>query len=114
MNLADDPTIERLMTPRAALTVAEYLAYEQDMQVLVILSDMTNYCFAADTEVVFADGTVGRIGDIVDATHGRPDVLARMPSVLSWDGHRSVLARITHTQKLRYRGKMLRIRTASG
>jgi V/A-type H+-transporting ATPase subunit B len=46
MNLADDPTIERLMTPRAALTVAEYLAYELDMQVLVILTDMTNYCEA--------------------------------------------------------------------
>ncbi len=46
MNLADDPTIERLMTPRAALTVAEYLAYELDMQVLVILSDMTNYAEA--------------------------------------------------------------------
>jgi V/A-type H+/Na+-transporting ATPase subunit B len=46
MNLADDPTIERLMTPRAALTVAEYLAYEQDMQVLVILTDMTNYAEA--------------------------------------------------------------------
>lgn len=46
MNLADDPTIERLMTPRAALTVAEYLAYELDMHVLVILTDMTNYCEA--------------------------------------------------------------------
>ena len=46
MNLADDPTIERLMTPRAALTVAEYLAYELDMQVLVILTDMTNYAEA--------------------------------------------------------------------
>src|SRR5579875_1540920 len=43
MNLADDPTIERLMTPRAALTVAEYLAYELGMHVLVILTDMTNY-----------------------------------------------------------------------
>ena len=46
LNLADDPTIERLMTPRAALTVAEYLAYELDNQVLVILSDMTNYAEA--------------------------------------------------------------------
>jgi V/A-type H+-transporting ATPase subunit B len=46
MNLAGDPTIERLMTPRAALTVAEYLAYELDMHVLVILTDMTNYCEA--------------------------------------------------------------------
>lgn len=46
LNLADDPTVERLLTPRAALTVAEYLAFEKDMHVLVILSDMTNYCEA--------------------------------------------------------------------
>ncbi|MFA5867297.1 MAG: V-type ATP synthase subunit B [Actinomycetota bacterium] len=45
-NLADDPTIERIITPRCALTVAEYLAYEKEMHVLVILSDMTNYCEA--------------------------------------------------------------------
>lgn len=46
LNLADDPTVERLLTPRCALTVAEYLAFEHDMQVLVILTDMTNYCEA--------------------------------------------------------------------
>ncbi len=46
LNLANDPTIERLLTPRTALTVAEYLAYEHDYQVLVILTDMTNYCEA--------------------------------------------------------------------
>src|SRR3972149_6739097 len=42
-NLADDPAIERLMTPRLALTAAEYLAYDLEMQVLVILTDLTNY-----------------------------------------------------------------------
>jgi V/A-type H+-transporting ATPase subunit B len=46
MNLADDPAIERISTPRMALTAAEYLAYEMDMHVLVILTDMTNYCEA--------------------------------------------------------------------
>src|SRR3990170_4229984 len=46
INLADDPTIERIAIPRMALTVAEYLAYEQDMHMLVILNDMTNYCEA--------------------------------------------------------------------
>ena len=46
LNLADDPTVERLLTPRAALTVAEYLAFEKDMHVLVVLTDMTNYCEA--------------------------------------------------------------------
>jgi len=46
MNLADDPTIERIATPRCALSVAEYLAYTHDLHVLVILTDMTNYCEA--------------------------------------------------------------------
>jgi V/A-type H+/Na+-transporting ATPase subunit B len=43
LNLADDPAIERLFTPRIALTAAEYMAYDLGMHVLVILSDMTNY-----------------------------------------------------------------------
>lgn len=46
INHADDPAIERLLTPRAALTVAEYLAFTQDLHVLVIMTDMTNYCEA--------------------------------------------------------------------
>ncbi len=46
INLADDPTVERILTPRMALTVAEFFAYEHDMQVLVVLTDMTNYCEA--------------------------------------------------------------------
>jgi len=46
LNLADDPAVERLITPRLALTAAEYLAYEHDMHVLVILTDLTNYCEA--------------------------------------------------------------------
>jgi V/A-type H+-transporting ATPase subunit B len=45
-NLADDPTIERLLTPRFALTAAEYLAFDHGFDVLVILTDMTNYCDA--------------------------------------------------------------------
>ena len=46
MNLADDPPIERIALPRMGLTAAEYLAYEKDMHVLVILIDLTNYCEA--------------------------------------------------------------------
>lgn len=46
LNLANDPAIERILTPRLALTTAEYLAFVQGMQVLVILTDMTNYCEA--------------------------------------------------------------------
>ena len=46
MNLADDPAVERTITPRLALTTAEYLAFEKGYHVLVILTDMTNYCEA--------------------------------------------------------------------
>jgi len=46
LNLADDPPVERLVTPRAALTLAEFLAFEKGMHVLVIMTDMTNYCEA--------------------------------------------------------------------
>lgn len=46
VNLSNDPIIERTLTPRCALTVAEYLAYEHDMHILVILTDITSYCEA--------------------------------------------------------------------
>ena len=46
MNLADDPAVERTITPRLVLTTAEYLAFDQGYHVLVILTDMTNYCEA--------------------------------------------------------------------
>ncbi len=46
LSLADAPSIERIITPRCALTAAEYLAYEKGMHVLVVLTDMTNYCEA--------------------------------------------------------------------
>ena len=46
INLADDPAIERISTPRIALTAAEYLAFECDMHVVVILTDLTNHCEA--------------------------------------------------------------------
>jgi V/A-type H+-transporting ATPase subunit B len=44
LSMADDPSIERLITPRSALTLAEYLAFDKGMHVLVILTDMANYC----------------------------------------------------------------------
>lgn len=46
LNLANDPPIARLITPRAALTLAEYLAFKRNMHVLVVMTDMTNYCEA--------------------------------------------------------------------
>jgi len=46
LSLADAPSLERLVAPRCALTAAEYLAYEKNMHVLVVMTDMTNYCEA--------------------------------------------------------------------
>jgi V/A-type H+-transporting ATPase subunit B len=46
MNLADDPIVERIITPRVALTAAEYLAFEENMHILVIMTDITSYCEA--------------------------------------------------------------------
>ena len=62
VNLADDPAVERLMTPRIAMTIAEYLAFDLEMHVLVVLSDMSNYCEAL-REISTARGEVpGRMG----------------------------------------------------
>jgi V/A-type H+-transporting ATPase subunit B len=62
LNLADDPAIERIITPRMALTTAEYFAFEHDMHVLVITTDLTNYCEAL-REIAAARGEVpGRRG----------------------------------------------------
>jgi V/A-type H+/Na+-transporting ATPase subunit B len=57
LSLADSPSAERLVTPRAALTAAEYLAFEHGMHVLVILTDLTNYCEAL-REVSSARGQI--------------------------------------------------------
>jgi len=57
LSLADDPSVERLITPRAALTLAEYLAYEENMHVLVIITDMSNYCEAL-REIATARGEI--------------------------------------------------------
>jgi len=62
INGADDPTIERLLTPRAALTAAEYLAFTHDRHVLVILTDMTNYCEALREVAAAREEVPGRRG----------------------------------------------------
>ncbi|MBW1856138.1 MAG: V-type ATP synthase subunit B [Thermodesulfobacteriota bacterium] len=62
INLADDPAIERIITPRMALTAAEYLAFECDMHVLVILTDMTNYCEALREIAAAREEVPGRRG----------------------------------------------------
>jgi len=62
LNQADDPTIERLLTPRAALTAAEYLALQQDMHVLVIMTDMINYAEALREVSTAREEVPGRRG----------------------------------------------------
>jgi V/A-type H+-transporting ATPase subunit B len=57
LNLADDPSVARLVTPRAALTLAEFLAFDLGMHVLVVLTDITNYCEAL-REMATAKGEV--------------------------------------------------------
>ncbi|MGP6220096.1 V-type ATP synthase subunit B [Caldiplasma sukawensis] len=62
LNLSSDPSMERIVLPRVALTTAEYLAYEKDYQVLVILTDMTNYCEALREISSARDEVPGRRG----------------------------------------------------
>jgi V/A-type H+-transporting ATPase subunit B len=62
INRADDPTVERLLTPRAALTAAEYLAFTHHRHVLVIVADMTNYCEALREVAAASEEVPGRRG----------------------------------------------------
>ncbi|MGC9209880.1 MAG: ATP synthase subunit B [Acidilobus sp.] len=92
VNLANEPAMLRLVTPRAALTLAEYLAYERDMHVLVILTDMTNYAealreiSAAREEVPGRQGYPGymysdlaSIYERAGRVHGRKGSITQMP-----------------------------------
>lgn len=62
LNLADDPAVERIISPRTALTIAEYLAFEQDMHVLVILTDLLNYANALREIAAAREEVPGRRG----------------------------------------------------
>ncbi|CAN0389166.1 unnamed protein product, partial [Discosporangium mesarthrocarpum] len=62
LNLANDPTIERIITPRLTLTTAEYLAYERDLHVLVILTDMSSYADALREVSAAREEVPGRRG----------------------------------------------------
>ncbi|MFP3080014.1 MAG: V-type ATP synthase subunit B [Acidilobus sp.] len=92
VNLADEPAMLRLVAPRSALTLAEYLAYENDMHVLVILTDMTNYAealreiSAAREEVPGRQGYPGymysdlaSIYERAGRVHGRKGSITQMP-----------------------------------
>jgi V/A-type H+/Na+-transporting ATPase subunit B len=62
LNLSSDPSMERIVTPRMALTTAEYLAYEKDLHILVVLTDMTNYCESLREVAAARDEVPGRRG----------------------------------------------------
>ncbi len=62
LNLSSEPSMERIILPRLALTTAEYLAYKEDMHVLVILTDMTNYCEALREVSAAREEVPGRRG----------------------------------------------------
>ncbi|HKW04444.1 MAG TPA: V-type ATP synthase subunit B, partial [Nitrososphaerales archaeon] len=140
LNLADDPSMERVITPRMALTTAEYLAFQLDRHVLVILTDMTNYCFHKDTEIFLGDGSIQRIGEYVERripslsesnlitlTGGGPRMLLasqaksqsrETPSealgVISWDTFDAKLSQVDSVQKIDAPKKLIKIRTRSG
>ncbi|MEM2941877.1 MAG: V-type ATP synthase subunit B [Candidatus Bathyarchaeia archaeon] len=89
LNLADDPAIERLFTPRIALTVAEYIAFKLGMHVLVILSDMTNYAevlrelSAAREEVPSRKGYPGYLYSDLASIYERAGIIEGLPGSLT-------------------------------
>ncbi|RHY83145.1 hypothetical protein DYB35_011517, partial [Aphanomyces astaci] len=90
MNLANDPTIERIITPRLALTTAEYLAYERDLHVLVILTDMSSYAdalrevSAAREEVPGRRGYPGSITQLPILTMPNDDITHPIPDLTGY------------------------------
>lgn len=89
LNLADDPAIERLFTPRIALTAAEYIAFKLGMHVLVILSDMTNYAevlralSAAREEVPSRKGYPGYLYSDLASIYERAGIIQGLPGSLT-------------------------------
>lgn len=92
VNRADEPAAERLICPRAALTAAEYLAFELGLHVLVVLVDMTNYCEALREAAAARDEVPGRRGypgymysdlaslfERAGRIHGRPGTVTQLP-----------------------------------
>jgi len=116
LNLADDPAIERIITPRIALTAAEYLAYDRNMQVLVILTDMTNYCVSGNTEIFLGNGELTTIKKFVESQTDGSDVDIRHKdlSLVTWDGSRDSIKQIARVQKLPSTTEIIEIKTRSG
>ncbi len=116
LNLADDPAVERLITPRMALTAAEYFAFKKDMHVLVILTDMTNYCVAGNTEIFTSNGEIKTIKEFVEGKTSGSDVDIRDKNeyIATWDGKSDVIKQVSRLQKLPSSTDMIEICTRSG
>ena len=115
LNLANDPAVERLVTPKMALTAAEYFAYEHDAHVLVILTDMTNYCVAGDTEIFFDNGDIFNIKDFVGLLSDSTDKeIEYKNKIVTWDGAKGVSKRVSRVQKLPTTPYIINIKTRSG
>src|SRR5712692_4149241 len=134
LNLSSDPSMERILTPRLALTTAEFLAYERETHVLVILTDMTNYCFRGDTEVLMSDGSIMGVGNYVESLAGatsiptstlrstsgslllldRSIVSANHARAFSWEDYETRASKIVSVQKVVAPTEMIYITTRSG
>jgi len=114
LNLADDPVIERIIAPRIALTIAEYLAFDLDMHILTILTNMTNYCFSGDTEIITGDGDIVPIRSYVIShmLNGGGGYTSRILSWRNWKISSSPVA-LAEVIKPRDR-RMIYIKTRSG
>lgn len=90
VNYADDPVAERINTPRCALTAAEYLAFEQGMQILVVMSDITSYCEAlrevssAREEVPSRKGFPGYLYSDLASLYERAGMLKDKPGSITF------------------------------
>ncbi len=130
INTASDPTVERIAAPRVALTTAEFLAWKHDMHVLVILTDMTNYCFHRDAEIILSDGSIVKIGDLVKKAleNSRTSInlnkysnlvqvvlgKIRKTTIASWDMLDQTVGEIVAVEKIKAPKTLVKILTRSG
>jgi len=115
LNLANDPAVERLVTPRMALTAAEYFAYEHGAHVLVILTDMTNYCVAGNTEIFFNNGDIVKIKDFVNSLSNSTDKETTYENkIITWDGAKEAAKNVSRVQKIPTSPYMVNITTRNG
>ena len=114
LNLADDPVIERILAPRIALTIAEYVAFDLGMHVLAILTDMTSYCFSGDTEIITGDGEIIPIRSYI-ISRALDGGGRYAPKILSWRNWKLYPRPVALAEVVKPRDKkMIYVKTRSG